>query len=197
MIKFRFKDKTQMSKKLPLLIILLLTIQISNSQPSLVSVKINPDSSVTSGNVVFRCTITNPTKKKYRYFDFDPTCSEGRYYPEFWKIVIRKDTTQYMDISLVRFLITRIDDTEVRLHKNSTRTFDFCLNFNKLSKGSEFPDIFKRLEPTTDIRSLIKNYTNESYGNYEVQIIYLKDPFDPENPLSLISNWTKIEYVHD
>jgi len=185
-----------MNKRLLLLTISFLTFQVSYSQPSLVTVSIKPDSSVTSGTVVFHCTITNPTKKKYRYFYFDPTC-EGHYAPEFWKIVIRKDTTNYMDCSLEFVLRHRIKDPEVKLYKNSIRTFDFCLNFNKLCPGSGFSDSYKLLKPKANFRQWIKDYINELYGVYEVQIFYLKDPFDHNNPLSLISNWTKIEYVHN
>jgi hypothetical protein len=196
MIKFRFKDKTQMSKKLPLLIILFLIIQFSYSQPSLVTVNIKPDSSLTSGNVVFRCTISNPTKKNYGYFNFYSDC-KNRIYPTFWQIVIKKDSINYMDCSLSYGLVHWIKDPDVKLYKNSVRTFDFCLNFKKLSTGSEFPDLLKKLKPIDDAKQIIKAYNNESYGNYEVQIIYLKDPYDTKNPLSLISNWTKVEYIHN
>jgi len=161
-----------------------------------VTVNIKPVSLATSGNVVFQCTITNLTNKKYRYFNFDPNCGE-RYEPEFWKIVIRKDTTNFIDCSLEFILRNRIEDPEVKLYKKSTRTFNFCLDFNILCPELEFPMIFNELKPYSDIRKLTKEYNNESYGIYEVQIFYLKDPFDPKNPLSLISNWTKVEYVHD
>lgn len=194
--KLSFVINFHMDKRLHLLIFFFLLGSTSYSQPSSVTVNIKPDSSITSGMVTFRCTITNPTNKKYRYFDFDPTCIKRRYSPEFWKIVIRKDTTEYFDISLEFVLRNRINDPEVKLYKNSIRTFDFCLNFNKLYIGSELSDV-KHKEPMTDIGGFIKDYINESYGNYEVQIFYLKDPFDPKNPLSLISNWTKVEYVHD
>jgi hypothetical protein len=146
--------------------------------------------------VTFRCTITNPTNKKYRYFDFDPTCSKKRHSPEFWKIVIRKDTTEYFDISLEFVIRNRIDDPDVKLYKNSIRTFNFCVKFKKLYIGSELSDV-KYKEPMTDSGGFIKDYINESYGNYEVQISYLKDPFDPKNLLSLISNLIKVEYVHE
>lgn len=184
-----------MNIRLPLLIILLFTFQASYSQPSLVTVNIKPDSSVTSGNVVFRCTISNPTKKNYRYTNFYSNC-KNRIYPTFWQIVIKKDSINYMDCSLSYALVHWIEDPDVKLYKKSVRTFDFCLNFNKLSSGSEYPDLFKKLKPTDDAKQIIKAYNNESYGNYEVQIVYLKDPYDPQSPLSLISNWTKIEYVH-
>lgn len=189
-----FENNTPMKKILLPLAFVFISFQIANSQPSMVTVKIKPDSSVTSGNVVFHCTITNPTNKKYRYFVFNPNC-EKNYYPNFWKILIKKDTTIYVDCSMEFVMIKRYADPDVKLFKNSIRTFDFCLNFNKLSPGSEFPDIFKNLKPNTDIPKLIKEYNNESYGTYEVQILYLKDPYDPQNPLSLISNWTKVKYV--
>jgi hypothetical protein len=172
-----------------------MTFQISNSQPSLVTISIKADSSVTSGKVVFHCTITNPTNKKYRYFDFDPTCKES-YSPEFWKIVIRKDTTNYMDCSL-DFVLRHRAKPEIKLYKNSIRTFDFCLNFNKLCSGSGSEDLYKLMKPKANFRQWIKDYTNELYGVYEVQIIYLKDPHDPGDQLSLISNWTNIKYVHN
>jgi hypothetical protein len=185
-----------MNKIVLVIIIILISFQISNSQPSLVTVNIKPDSLVTSGNVAFRCTITNPTKKNYGYFDFTSDC-KSRMNPEFWKIIIRKSGTNYMDCSLTYALVSRPEIPEVKLHKKSTRTFDFCLNFNKLCTGTEFPDIFRQLRPEDDIKKIITGYNNESFGTYEVQIIYLKDPFDPKSPLSLISNWTKVEYVHD
>jgi hypothetical protein len=173
-----------------------MSFQISNSQPSLVTVSIKSDSSVTSGNVVFHCTITNPTKKKYRYFDFDPTCKQ-HYSPEYWRIVIKKDTLNYMDCTLDFVMRHRINDPVVKLYKNSIKTFDFCLNFNKLCPGSEFEDLYKLIKPRTDFSQWIKDYKNELYGIYEVQIFYLKDPFDRNNPLTLTSNWTKVEYVHN
>lgn len=185
-----------MSRKSQLIIILLLAFSSTYSQPSSVTVNIKPDSSITSGSVSFRCTITNPTKKNYRYFNFFSDCN-NRFNPTLWKIVIKKDSLNYMDCSLNYSLVHWAVEPEVTIRKNSVRTFDFCLNFNKLLTGSEFSDIFKHLEPKTDIMSYIKNYTNKSYGKYEVQIFYLKDPFDPKNPLSLISNWSKIEYVRD
>jgi hypothetical protein len=184
-----------MNKKLLLITLSFMSFQICNSQPSLVTVSIKPDSSVTSGTVLFHCTINNPTKKKYRYFDFDPTCKQ-HYAPEFWKIVIRKDTTEYIDCSLEFVMRQRIKDPEVKLCKNSIRTFEFCLNFKKLLPGSDILDFNKLIKPKTDYRQWIKDYNNEMFGGYEVQIFYLKDPFDAKNPLLLISNWTNVEYVH-
>jgi hypothetical protein len=164
------------------------------SQPSMVTVSIKPDSSITSGNVMFRCTINNPTKKNYRYFDFDSNCKTRRY-PRFWEIIILKDSIKYKDFSLAYDLINGIVDPDVKLYKNSSRTYDFCLNFNKLCKESELDKLFVEVK-NHDLQTVINNHKNELYGNYEVQIVYLKDPFDLKNPLSLISNWTKIEYIH-
>lgn len=191
-----FVIKFHMDKRLPVFLFFSFFVINSDSQPASVTLSIKPDSSITSGMVTFQCTITNPTNNKYRYFDFDPTCIKRRYSPEFWKIVIRKGTTEYFDISLEFVLRHRIDDPDVKLYKNSLRTFNFCLNFSKLYIGSELSDV-RHNEPMTDTGSFIKDYINESYGNYEVQISYLKDPFDPKNPLSLISNWANVEYVHD
>jgi hypothetical protein len=185
-----------LNKVFLILIILSFSSQIANSQPSLVTVNIIPDTSVTSGKIVFHCTITNPTNKNYRYFDFDPNC-EPHYDPHFWKISIRKNTVDYFDCSSEFLLINRIRDPEVKLYKKSTRIFDFCLSLNKLCPGLDSPSVLDESKPYSDFIKFVKDYTNESYGIYEVRIYYLKDPFDIKNPLSLISNWTIVEYVKD
>jgi hypothetical protein len=183
-----------MIKRFVSFILLDLFITASYSQPSAVTVSIKPDSTITSGMLTFHCIISNPTNKNYRYFDFDPTCVQRRYSPEFWTIAIRKDTTEYFDISLEFVLRQRINDPEVKLHKHSIRTFDFCLDFSKLSIGSDLSDVLRNKKAIKEMGS-IKEYINKSYGNYEIQIFYLKYPFDRDNPLSLISDWTKIEYA--
>ena len=185
-----------MNKRLLLIILSFISFQICKSQPSLVTVSIKPDSSVTAGSVVFHCTITNPTKKKYRYFNFDPTCEQHKA-PEFWEIVIRKDKTNYIDCSLEFVMRHRIEDPEIKLYKNSIRTFDFCLDFSKLFPGSDILGFYRQLKPDIDYRQWTKDYHNELYGVYEIQIFYLKDPFDTKNPLTLISNWTSVEYVRN
>jgi hypothetical protein len=185
-----------MNKRLLLVILSFLSFQICNSQPLLVTVSIRPDSSVTSGSILIHCTITNPTKKKYRYFNFDPTCKQ-QYSPQFWEIVIRKDTTNYIDCSLEFAMIHRIVDPEVKLYKNSIRTFDFCLDFSKFFPGNDILAFYRQLKPDTNYRQWTKDYHNELYGVYEVQISYRKYPYDRDNPLTLISNWTKVEYVHN
>jgi hypothetical protein len=184
-----------MNKILLLLYLVCIPFQVAFSQPSLVKVNIAPDSSVTSGNMVFHCTITNPTKRNYGYFVFDPNC-ENHLYPNFWKISIKKDSTSFVDCSMGFVLRNRINDPYIKLYKHSTKTFDFCINFDKLYPGEELGDLLRKLKSFKDQEKLIKDYTNKSYGTYEVRVIYLKDPFDPTNPLSLLSNWASVQYVH-
>jgi len=119
------------------------------------------------------------------------------YFTEFWEIVIRKDKTNYIDCSLEFVMRHRIEDPEIKLYKNSIRTFDFCLDFSKLFPGSDILGFYRQLKPDIDYRQWTKDYHNELYGVYEIQIFYLKDPFDTKNPLTLISNWTSVEYVRN
>jgi hypothetical protein len=183
-----------MNKPLLIIIILISSIQILNSQSSLVTVSITPDTSASSGTAIFHCVISNPTKKKYKYFQFDENC-ERHWDPRYWRILIKKDSVNYVDCSSEFVLRHSFTDPVVRLYKKSKVTFDFCLNFNKLSPGTDYPLIYKEITLYSDYLSFVQNYTNESYGTYEVQIVYVKSPYDKRNPLNLISNWTRVEYV--
>ena len=187
--------RNHMNKIILILFLIFIPINIVFAQPSLVTVNIKPDSTVTTGNMVFHCTISNPTKKNYRYFIFDPNCENG-YYPNFWKISIKKDSTSYVDCSMEYILRNRISDPEVKLYKKSVRTFKFCLNFNKLTPGEDLSDLLRFSKSYLDSKKMPQDYNNDSYGTYEVQISYYKDPFDPNNPLTLISNWTQVQYIH-
>jgi hypothetical protein len=184
-----------MNKIILIQILIFIPFIIGSAQLSLITVNVEPDSNVTIGNMVFHCTISNPTKKNYKYLIFDPNC-EDRFYPNFWKISIKKDSTTYFDCSLEFVLRNRISAPEVILFKKSVRKFNFCLNFNKLIPDEDLSNLSRFSKSDFDSKKMIQNYNNDSYGTYEVQISYCKNPFDPYNPLTLVSNWTKVQYVH-
>ena len=182
-----------MINRLILFIFVLITIQDTYGQSGLVTIEIHPDSLRTSSIVTFHCIISNPTNKNYKYFGYVSDW-ENRIYPECWEIIIKKDTSSYLDCSWQYKLLTRIQSGDIKLLKHSSNKFDFTLNFSKVCKWSDLSKMVYPDKTREDIQEAIKNYKNESYGDYSIMIRYAKEFYDPKNPIALESNWVTIDY---
>ena len=124
-----------------IIIIVVFNFHEINAQPEAVSIEIHPDSLKTSGIVTFHCTISNPTNKNYKYFGYASDW-EKQIYPQFWEILIKKDTSSYLDCTWQLVLIHRIEGPYIKLLKHSSNKFDFKLNFSKLCKWSDLSRLF-------------------------------------------------------
>jgi hypothetical protein len=176
-----------------LTIIIILAIQVTSTQAQKVKLEIMSDSSATNGILTFHCQIINSTNTNYKYFGYVPDW-KNNIYPQFWEITINNDTNSYMDLSWNYMMIHRVQSPDIKLKKHSTNKFDFTLNFNKLCKWSDLDNLVSQTRTQEDIKIVKQNYNNVEFGTYYVQIIYLKNLYDPQNPITLESNWVKIDY---
>ena len=191
MFKFTWLCK---SMKSTFYIFLLFIFNNSFAQPGLVTIKIWVDSTKTTGTVAFHCTITNPTNNNYKFFGYLDEW-ERKVYPNCWDIKITKDTSSFIDLSWEYVLIKYARDPIIRLDHHSSIKYNFILDFSKLSRWKDLSNLgFHNNMPHDSISEIITRFRNQNFGLYTVQIKYLKEYFDPQNPITLESNCVQIEY---
>jgi hypothetical protein len=166
-----------MIKRLIFAIILFSMSGFVFAQKGQILLNIKPDTTVTNDRVTFNCSIINHSKRTFKAIPIRYDCNDSTT-TIFWELKILKGGNTYYDFSYNIILPNPPYWSENRILKGEQINFKICVNFDKLVMESKMYipyfsyKIKDSISPNTYHEIKPKNYFNNDYGDYSIQLIY-------------------------